>query len=172
MNNCKSKYTITNIGEVDIDNLASIPDYFFAIREVEDKESGNILYTPVRVPGARVMPTGNLANVAAIDANNSAIVVPKGQVRAGYIDTQPGGDVMRYADSHHEAMFLMLGAYTEDRMLIQTTGFLNIPEGHTYLRGVQYYLGENGEPVTDQTITGQKLFRPLTDHIININGDF
>ena len=33
----------------------------------------------------------------------------------------------------------------------------------------QYYLGENGEPVTDSTITGQKLFIPISDTKLAIN---
>lgn len=172
MNSCEKPYTITHISEVDIDNIATIPDYFIGIRAIEDPSDGNTVLTPVRVPGERVMPTGNLANVTALPKNNSALVIPEHQVRAGYIDVQPGGNIMNLADENHAAQFMMIGDYSNGTMLIQTTGFLYIPNGHQYLVGTQYYLGEDGEPVTDSTVTGQKLFRPLSDSILNINGEF
>ena len=118
------------------------------------------------------MPTGNLANVTAMNTNNTELVVPDNQVLAGYLDAQPGGNVMRPADNTHRAMFLMIKNYTNGKMLIQTTGFLTIPAGHQYIPLQQYYLGENGQPVTDSSITGQKLFIPLDDYTLNINGEF
>lgn len=169
---CNKPYTITHISELDIDDLATIPDYFLGIRAVESPTDGNTVYTPVRVPGARVMPTGNLANVVALDTNNPSLEIPENQVLAGYYDVQPGGNIMRLADSSHPASFLMIGNYTNGKMLIQTTGFLTIPAGHQYIANQQYYLGENGEPVTDSTITGQKLFKPLDDYVLSINGSF
>lgn len=165
-------YSIESVMNVDIDDLATPPDYFFGVRVITDPSTGAKFGTPVRVPGAKVMPTGNMANVTAIDTNNPALEIPKGQVRAGYIDTQPGGNVIRLADETHAALFLMLGEYTNGRMLIQTTGFLTINEGHQYLVGVQYYLGTAGEPVTDATVTGQKLFIPLDEYTLNVNGEF
>jgi hypothetical protein len=48
-------------------------------------------------------------------------------------------------------------------MRVQNTGFVNIPEGHQYIVDATYYLGENGEPTTDSTITGQKLFIPVSN---------
>lgn len=172
MSDCNKPYTTTHISNIDIDDLATVPDYFMAVRAVEDKSTGNTIYTPVRVPGARVMPTGNLANVTAIDTNNPELVIPENQVRAGYIDTQPGGNIMKNAGPNNAAKFIMVDNYTNGKMLIQTTGFLNIPNGHQYDIMSQYYLGENGEPVTDSSITGQKLFVPLDDFTLNINGDF
>lgn len=171
MSNCKP-YSITHISELDIDDLATIPDYFIGVRTVDDKESGNTVFSPVRVPGARVMPTGNLANVTALDTNNTSLVIPDGQVRGGYIDVQPGGNVMRLADKTHKAMFLMIKNYTNGKMLVQATGWLHIPQGHRYTTGLQYYLGANGEPVTDSSVTGQKLFKPVDNFTLNINGDF
>lgn len=170
---CKDKkpYTIVNAMDLDLDDLATIPDYFLGIRTVENPETGVVKADPVRVPGARVMPTGNLANVTAIATNDTALVIPDDQVRAGYIDVQPGGNVMKLADLTHPALFLMVKNYTNGKMLIQTTGFLNLMNGHHYLVGRQYYLGEDGEPTTDST-SGQKLFMPLDDYTLNVNGDF
>lgn len=171
---CKEKkpYTIVSSQDLDIDDLATVPDYFIGVRTITDPQSGARKDDPVLVPGARVMPTGNLANVTALVTNNDALTIPEGQVRAGYIDVQPGGNIMRYATTNAPAMFLMISTYTGGKMLIQSTGYLNIPAGHQYLSGEQYYLGENGEPVTDSTITGQKLFMPLSDTVIMVNGDF
>ena len=169
---CKKPYTVSHVSELDIDDLATIPDYFIGVRTLTSETDGNTIYTPVRVPGARVMPTGNLANVTALTSNNTALEIPEKQVLAGYFDAQPGGNVMKVADTSHSAMFLMIKNYTNGKVLVQTTGFLNFPEGHEYIPLQQYYLGDNGQPVTDSTITGQKLFIPLDDYTLNINGDF
>lgn len=171
--NCNKKpYTVESIHDVDVDDLATIPDYFIGVREVADPSTGSNIMTPVRVPGARVMPTGNLANVVALTTNNTALEVPENQVLGGYYDVQPGGNVMRLATPTHKAQFLMLGEYTDGKMLVQTTGFLTIPAGHQYLVGYQYYLGNNGQPVTDSSISGQKLFIPLDEYTLNVNGSF
>lgn len=172
MKECNKPYTITHVADLDIDDLATIPDYFLGVRAVESTTTGNTIYTPVRIPGARVMPTGNLANVTALASNNPSIEIPEKQVLAGYLDSQPGGNIMRLADENHAAMFLMIGNYANEKILIQTTGFLTIPSGHQYIPLQQYYLGENGEPVTDNTITGQKLFIPFDEYTLNVNGDF
>lgn len=161
-----------HVSELDVDDLATIPDYFIGVRSLTSETDGNTIYTPVRIPGARVMPTGNLANVIAINTNNTSLEIPEKQVMAGYLDAQPGGNVMRPADNAHPAMFLMVKNYTNGKMLVQTTGFLTIEDGHQYIPLQQYYLGENGQPVTDSTITGQKLFMPLDDYVLSINGEF
>lgn len=175
MNNCecnKKPYTIMSINDVDIDDLASVPDYFIGVRTIEEPSTGAVKSSPVRVPGTRVMPTGNLANVTALDTNNTTLEIPENQVRGGYIDVQPGGNIMRLADASHPAEFLMIKNYTNGKMLIQTTGFLNMPAGHQYLVGQQYYMDAAGAPTTDGSVTGQKLFKPLSDYVLNVNGEF
>lgn len=169
---CNKPYTITHVADLDVDDLATTPDYFLGIRAVESYSDGGAIYTPVRIPGQRVMPTGNLANVVALATNNTALEIPANQVLAGYYDAQPGGNVMRLANSSHAAMFLMVSNYANGKMLVQTTGFLTIPAGHQYIPLQQYYLGNNGQPVTDSTITGQKLFMPLDEYTLSINGSF
>ena len=172
MKECNKPYTITHVSELDVDDLATIPDYFIGIRAVESPTDGNTIYTPVRIPGARVMPTGNLANVIAMTTNNPALEIPENQVLAGYYDVQPGGNIMKLADENHKAQFIMIGNYTDGKMLVQTTGFLNIHNGHQYIVGQDYYLGENGQPVTDSSITGQRLFTPLDEYTLNVNMEF
>lgn len=173
MKDCNDKpYEIVGITSIDIDDLATTPDYFLGVRELTDQATGNTINSPVRIPGERVMPTGNLANVIALETNNTALNVPENQVLAGYIDTGVSANEMKLADKTHKARFLMLGNYTNGKMLIQCTGFLRIPAGHRYIVNTQYYLGENGEPVTDDKITGQKLFIPLDNYVLEVNGDF
>lgn len=171
--NCNKKpFTTVSIHDVDVDDLATTPDYFLGVREVEDATTGTSVMTPVRIPGARVMPTANLANVIALVTNSTSLEIPEGQILAGYYDAQPGGNVMKLADATHPAQFMMIKNYTNGKMLVQATGFLNMPKGHGYIPLTQYYLGEDGQPVTDSTVTGQKLFFVLDDETLNINGGF
>ena len=165
---CQNKVKTVNIADVAIDNLASLPDYFLAERDILDEPTGNIVRTPVRVPSATLFPNANNDNVIGLAINNTAIVVPENQVRAGYIQNTVGANVMQYATDSNKAQFLMLGLHTDNIMRVQNTGFVVIPEGHQYIVGAQYYVGENGEPVTDSTITGQKLFVPLSSTVLGV----
>lgn len=164
----KPKVKTVNIADVAIDNLATLPDYFLAERDVEDVATGNITRTPVRVRSSDIFPNANNDNVIALAINND-ITVPENQVRAGYIKNEVGAPTMQYAGTSNAAVFLMLGKHTDNLMRVQNTGFVNIPEGHQYIIGSQYYLGENGEVSTDATITGQKLFVPVSNTKLAIN---
>lgn len=160
---CSPKIKTVNIADVAIDNMATLPDYFLAERDVEDITTGNIVRTPVRVRSSDIFPNANNDNVIAIAINNDVIEVPANQVRAGYVDNQPGANMIQYAGTSNAAVFLMLGKHADNLMRIQNTGFVNIPEGHQYIVSATYYLGENGEPTTDSSITGQKLFIPISN---------
>ena len=168
---CNNKVETVNIGDIPVDNLSSMVDYFLGERDVENESTGVIKRTPVRIPSAKLFPNANNDNVIGLAVNNTAITVPEKQVRAGYISNEPGALVMKYADASNRADFLMLGLHTDNIMRVQNTGFVNIPEGHGYIPNAQYYLGENGEPVTDSTITGQKLFKPVSSTVLAINMD-
>lgn len=158
----KPKVKTINIADVAIDNIATLPDYFLAERDVEDVATGNIVRTPVRVRSSDIFPNANNDNVIAEAINNAGITVPANQVRAGYVKNEVGAPTMQYAGPSNSADFLMLGKHADNLMRIQNTGFVNIPEGHQYIIGATYYLGENGEPTTDASITGQKLFKPIS----------
>lgn len=160
---CNRPVKTINIADVAIDNFATLPDYFLAEYDIMDKSTGNTVRTLVRVPSGKIFPNVNNDNVTDIEINNSAITVPENQVRAGYVANEPGANIVRYADASHPAVFLMLGEYMDNVMRIQNTGFVNIPEGHQYIVGATYYVGTNGEPVTDASITGQKLFIPISN---------
>lgn len=168
---CNNKVETVNIGDIAVDSLATLPDYFLAERDVTDDESGVIKRTPVRVPSAKIFPNANNDNIIGLAVNNTAITVPDNQVRAGYVENGVGANIMKYADASHKAVFLMLGLHTDNIMRVQNTGFVNIPEGHSYVVGAQYYVAENGEPSTDSTVTGQKLFIPLSSTVLAVNMD-
>lgn len=166
---CNSKVKTVKIADVAVDTLNSLPDYILAERDVLDESTGETKRTLVREPAERLFPNANNDNVIGEVINNSAITVPAGQVRAGYIKNEVGMNTMQYAGTDHQAVFLMLGLHTDGVMRIQNTGFVVIPERHNYIVDAQYYLGEDGEPVTDDSITGQKLFVPISDTKLAIN---
>lgn len=167
--NCNPKVKTINIADVAIDNIAELPQFFLAERDVEDITTGNIVRTPVRVRSTDIFPNANNDNVIALAINNNAVTVPEGQVRAGYIENGVGANMIQYAGESHAAVFLMLGKHADNLMRVQNTGFVNIPEGHQYIVDAQYYLGDNGQPVTDSSVTGQKLFIPVSNTKLAVN---
>lgn len=169
MSNCNEKVKTVKLADVAIDTLALLPDYILAERDIEDEPTGNVKRTIVRVPSGKLFPNATQDNVTGLEINNTALTVPEEQVRAGYIANEVGANIMKYAGEGHPAMFLMLGEYTDNVMRVQNCGFVNIPEGHQYIIGVQYYLGTDGEPVTDATVTGQKLFIPVSRTKLSVN---
>lgn len=165
MNDCQKPVKTEYIADVPIDSLASLPDFMLAERDVEDITTGNIARTLVRVPAEKLFPQGNYANIAAIQANNTALDIPENEVRAGYV----GSDgITKYADADHAPMFLMLG-FSSDLLLTQCAGTVNILNGHDYVIGATYYASADGtgEPVTDPT-SGQKLFDVISRTQLNI----
>lgn len=169
MSNCNPKVKTIKAADVAIDNLETLPDYILAERDIEDQSTGNVKRSLVRVPAGKLFPNATQDNVTGLEINNTAITVPEAQVRGGYIANEVGANVMKYAGGAHPAMFLMLGTYIDNVMRVQNCGFVNIPEGHNYIIGVQYYLGTDGEPVTDSTVTGQKLFIPVSRTKLAVN---
>ena len=149
--------------------MASLPDYILAVRAVEEASTGEIKDAIVRVPSETLFPNASQDNVVGEAINNLAITVPENQVRAGYIKNEVGMNTMQYAGADHAAVFLMLGLHADNIMRIQNAGFVNLPAGHNYIVDAQYYLGENGEPVTDASVTGQKLFIPISNTKLAIN---
>lgn len=166
--NCNQSVETQYIGELPVDTLASLPDYFLAERDILDQNTGNVVRSIVRVPTGKIFPHANMDNVFALEMNNEAMVVPENQVRAVYIRNAGNAYVMEYADALHAPTTLAIGRLNDELMLCQNSGVINIPEGHDYNIGEQYYVGENGEPVTDPT-SGIKLFTPLNKTILAIN---
>lgn len=166
---CNKQYEVQYLGDLPIDNLDNIADYFIAERAlVVDEATGNTKHTLVRVPGKKLFPNANMDNIVTLTPNNPSITVPADQVRAVYVANESNSAVMHYAGSDHSADMIAVGMMA-DYVLVQSTGFINIPEGHGLIIGAQYYVGENGEPVTDSAITGQKLFKPVSSTKLLIN---
>lgn len=163
MNNldCNRPLEALHISQYPIDTLGSMVDYILAERDLIDEATGTPRYSLVRVPALKLFPQGNMDNVIGVESNNTAIDVPENQVRAGYMQNTGNTTVMQFADTNHPAVFLILGKVA-DMTLIQNSGFVNIPEGHEYIIGQTYYLADDGTPTTDSSITGQKLFTPIT----------
>lgn len=166
---CNQPVKTEYIANVPIDNLADLPDFILAERDVEDVTTGNIARTFVRVPAEKLFPNGNYANVAAIQPNNTDLDIPENEVRAGYVSNEGSANVTKYADADHAPVFLMLG-FTTDMLLVQNTGVVSILNGHPYIVGAQYYASADGtgEPVTDPA-SGQKLFIPISQTQLAIN---
>lgn len=164
---CDEPIKAKDIRDVHIDNLANLPDYFLAERETVDETRGITKHEVTRVPAARLFPNANFDNIFPLEANNPAIEVPENQVRACYVFSAVSTVMMQYADVTHPAQFLAVGG-TADFILCQNCGVVNLPKGHDYIIGMQYYTGENGEPVTDAT-SNNKLFIPISNTKLLIN---
>lgn len=160
-NNVETQY----IGDLPIDSLESLPEYFMAERDVLDESTGNTVRSLVRVPSSKLFPTVTMDNVFALEPNNTAITIPTAQVRAVRIVNQGSADVMQYADNTHAPMMLATGKVS-DLILCQNCGVVNLPN-HQYIVGSQYYAGANGEPTT--TSGTYKLFIPISSSKLLIN---
>lgn len=165
---CNKQFEVQYLGDLPIDDLDSIADYFIAERAMDDPATGNTIHTIVRVPGKKLFPNANMDNIITLTPNNPNITVPADQVRAVYVANENNSAVMHYADAEHSADMIAVGMMA-DYVLVQESGFINIPEGHGLILGAQYYVGNDGEPVTDSTITGQKLFKPISSTKLLIN---
>lgn len=164
---CKKPVETQYLGDVQIDDLGTLPEYILAERDVVDPNSGDTIRALVRIPSGRLFPNGTYDNVTTLPANNDSLEIPEGQVRAGRIYNGVSSIQVQYADLEGEAMFIMIGKLA-GMVLIQNCGVINIPSGHTYVIGAQYYVGENGEPVTDSA-SSQKLFIPISKTQLAIN---
>lgn len=162
MDNCKNKGITTKyVGDVPV-YAESMPDYFLGVQEITDGQTGDVTRAFVQTPASKVVPNGSFDNVIVLDTNNTELEVPTGQVRAGRINNTGSAYVMTYDDAGHAPQFLMLGDYY-GQMMVQNTGFVNIPGGHEYIVGQEYYASADGTglPTTDNT-SGRKLFIPVS----------
>lgn len=168
MNNCK-QIGVQQVSELPIDNLESTPDYFIAIREFVNDQTGQVDEAFTRVPGQRLLPSGNLDNVFGLEANNDSLAIPENQVLPVYVANEATQNVVYPAGANHPAMFLAFGTYGVGQILGQSTGVLNITAGTDYIVGAQYYLASDGGVTTSASQTGQKLFIPISKTKLLIN---
>lgn len=161
------KVEVRWIGDLPVDNLDTLPDYLLAERDVVEPATGVVKRDLTRIPTARIFPQGNYDNVIAIAPNNTEFEVPENQVRAAYVANEGSAHVTHYASADHKPMFIAVGTLL-DQLLVQNCGFINMPNGHSYIVGAQYYVGEDGEPVTDDA-SGYKLFIPISSTKLAVN---
>lgn len=165
--NCNQSVETQDISQLPVDNLISLPDYFIAERDVMQESTGNVKRSFVRVPTGKIFPHANTDNIFGVEINNSAVEVPENQVRAVYVKNTGSAYVMDYADADHAPVMLAIGKANDQIMMCQNCGVVNIPEGHNYIVGQQYYVGEEGEPVTEEG--GAELFIPISNTQLAIN---
>lgn len=176
MDSCNKIETVY-LSNIPLDNLDKLPEYVLMERDVVNEETGEVDHAIVRTPTAKLFPNGNFDNMTTLETNNSAIdemetageVDWKSQVVAGYISNEGSTYVMRLADATHAPVFLMRGEVTPGTMLIQNTGFVVLNAGHSYVVGADYYLGADGRPTTDSSITGWHLFTVLSNIKLAVN---
>lgn len=156
---CDKPIKTTFIGDVPVDNLDTLPDAIIAERDVIDPATGENKIIMVRVPSQKLFGNGTMDNVTTIEPNNT-IEVPENQVLAGRIVNNGSYNVVELTTATTKPDFIIVGSLV-DQLLIQSTGFIYIPNGHEYVVGVDYYSGVNGLPTTDDT-SGHKLFKPIS----------
>lgn len=165
---CAKNVEIQDIADVPIDNIESVPDYFITERDITEPSTGNIVRSFTRTPGAKILPNGTLDNVVAFEANNTGLTIPENQVRGVRVVNTGSSNAIQYADVDHAPMMIAIGKTAGELVLCQNCGFINIPNGHAYSVGLQYYVGEDGEPTTDST-SGYKLFIPVSNTRLAVN---
>lgn len=152
---------VVDARDMEIDQFESAPDYFFTIRVKKDKD-GHPYYQPMLTPGATVIPYQNMANRRSLPSNNAGLKVEPGQVVPAYMENNGSGFIIRAADANHPAQFIVLSVDEEGAAICQNAGWVDMPVGHQYIVGANYYRSKNeGEVTTDPDETGQYLFTPV-----------
>lgn len=144
-----------------VDTFESAPDYFMTIRTKQDKY-GTVKYQAMLTPGAAVVPMQNMANIRLLPTNNAALTVEPGQVLPAYVENNGTTNVIHAADENHPAQFLVLNVTDNGMAMCQNCGWVEMPVGHKYIIGSNYYRAtKEGEVTTDPDQTGQYLFTPV-----------
>lgn len=136
----------------------------------QDQQCGKFLPFIYKLPASFLSPaSGNKSNMTTLSGNGASIVVPDGQVRAGYVYNNTPNDI-RLADSEDgtKPMFLILGKNTSDPTMydVIVDGIYKFDSGHEYVVGYTYYLGLMGQPTTEDT--GTPLFDVLDNYKIRV----
>ena len=104
----------------------------------------------------------------AFESNNTGLTVPNRQVRGVRVVNNGSANTLQYADTSHKPVMIAVGVTAGGLVLCQNCGFINIPDGHSYNVGQQYYQGANGEPTTSSS-AGYKLFIPVSSTRLAVN---
>lgn len=147
--------------DLPVDTFESAPDYFMTIRTKQDKH-GAVKYQAMLTPGTSVVPMQNMANIRPLLTNNPSLTVEAGQVLPAYVENNGTTNVIHAADETHPAQFLVLSVTDNGMAMCQNCGWVEMPVGHKYIIGSNYYRAANeGEVTTDPSQTGQYLFTPV-----------
>lgn len=169
METCK-QINIQEVGDVSITNTLNEADYVLGTKNILERESGNVLSIPVRIPTGMLVPTGNNNNIFAIEANNEELSVPATQVLPAYLLNTGTAVRVVPADATHPADFLVLKVEA-GMAYCQSTGVATIMGGHEYqVIGAEYYQSKDaGQVTTSSAETGRKLFKPVSKYQLLIN---
>lgn len=169
INSCE-QIGIQDATELNIMPFASAPDYFLAVDNVIDKQSGDIVPEIMLVQGQAVMPNGSSVNQFPLEANNPTLTVPEGQVVPAYVQAAQTNNAVLMADSAEHADFLVVSVEA-GLATCQSTGVIFFPQGHQYtVTGAQYYLSSTpGQVTTNSAETGRKLFKVISRTQLLIN---
>lgn len=149
-----------DVKDLPIDQFEKAPSYFMTIRTKESSD-GTVKYQPMLTPGEAVVPLQNMANRRILPANNPSLSVEAGQVLPAYVENNGSSTVIHAADETHPAQFLVL-QINDGNAVCQNCGWVDMPVGHKYNIGVNYYRSnKEGELTTDPGQTGQYLFTPV-----------
>lgn len=137
----------------------------------KDSQCGGYMPFVYKLPAGFLSPaSGQHSNMATLDGNGASIIVPDGQLRAGFVYNNTPNDI-RLADSEDQTkpQFLIIGKNTSDpeKYDIVVNGIYKFPNGHEYVIGYTYYLGLLGQPTTENT--GYPLFDVLDRFKINVH---
>lgn len=137
----------------------------------QDQECGKYLPFAYKLPASFITPSaGSKSNMTTLAGNGATIIVPEGQVRAGFVYNNTPNDI-RLADSDDQTkpQFLILGKNAADESMydVVVDGIYKFDGGHEYVVGYTYYLGLLGQPTTENT--GQPLFDVLDKNKIRVH---
>lgn len=137
----------------------------------QDQMCGQFMPFIYKLPAGFLSPaSGAKSNMTTLNGNGASIIVPEGQVRAGYVYNNTPNDI-RLADSEDETkpQFLILGKNTSDESKydVAVDGIYTFPNDHEYVVGYTYYLGLLGQPTTEDT--GFPLFDVLDNRKIHVH---
>lgn len=137
----------------------------------QDRECGKYMPFAYKLPTSFISPaSGSHSNLTTLAGNGATIVVPEGQVRAGFVYNNTPNDIrLADIDDGTTPQFLILGKNTSDpdQYDIVVDGIYKFAGGHEYVIGYTYYLGLLGQPTTEDT--GKPLFDVLDRNKIRVH---
>lgn len=143
-------------------NKLPLPEGYIPVGfKTKDEMCGEMVYTPFALPLRMLRPSmESEANVYTV-AKNGAVFdydVNPYTVIAAYVDDGELHTVKKADKNGHKAFFLVLSDDPTDPAAYRviSSGPYKFVDGHDYIIGKTYYLGEDGQPTTE--VTNQKLF--------------